>query len=444
MKPNTLIKSYHELVHFFESLPGRGRAYHTQTEKNNRDRMHFFLRLLGNPEKNLFIIHVAGTSGKGSTCTMIQNILTSAKKKSGMYTSPHLTTTLERFTVGSRLISLEDFLYCGVKVREMIKKNKSKNLPLPTYKETMHLMSMLAFHKNRCRYAVIETGMGGRLDPTNACESDIQVITDIGHDHTKYLGKTLRKIAEHKAGIIKNNKPVFVIDQNPKLIRIIEQESEKKNASLTIVRPRNLKNFSFSKNPSVLLRRGGAQIRNASLAVAVCRSLRLPKTAIERGLSVSEIPARLEPVSKQPLIILDGAHNTDKIQNTRDFLHNLKPRPRRVFLIIAIATGKNYQHMLKSLVPYGDEIIFTCFSHKHRSSTDIMLLKKTSLPYTKTNAVIKTNSNAERALEDVLKKIKKDDMVLITGSLYLAGQLRQRWCPEHVLLAKRSARLKKF
>jgi dihydrofolate synthase/folylpolyglutamate synthase len=254
-----------------------------------------FLSIIGNPEKRLKIIHVAGTNGKGSVCAMISSVLDEAGFKVGMFTSPHLIKVNERIRINDELISDENFK----RIADFIYETEKKNNVSLTFFETLTVMAFIYFNEKKVDYAVMETGMGGRLDATNVSKPIISVITNIGLEHKDVLGNTIKEIANEKAGIIKPNTTV-VTSTKGKALSVIENIAEKHNSKLVVAK----------KLSNIELRlKGEYQKENASTAFAVLKELGLNEDIILKGLKKAYWPGRFEFMDGN--ILLDCAHNPD-------------------------------------------------------------------------------------------------------------------------------------
>ena len=347
------------------------------------------------PHKKLHFIHVAGTNGKGSVCAMISAILTSAGIKTGLYTSPHLIDVKERIRVNERDITKKEILQIAKKVVPFAK-------PETTYFEILTAIAIEHFNQMGVEIAIMETGMGGRLDATNICHGEIAVITDISMDHVQYLGDTLEKIKNEKMAIIKPGSTAIIagsIDYNYKIIsRSLDFQK------IRIGRYDNLK----------LNLLGDHQARNCALVLKVIdvlidKGYRIPVKSITLGLEHTRWPARFQVLKKKPVIILDGAHNPAAAIVLQDTVK--KYIGAKVTLIIGMLKDKDYATVLKNLLPIAKNIITV--TPKSDRALDGKTLKE-----------LITNKPVEykKSLQEALDAISSESPALITGSLYLAGE----------------------
>ncbi|MBN1393733.1 MAG: bifunctional folylpolyglutamate synthase/dihydrofolate synthase, partial [Pirellulales bacterium] len=371
------------------------------------DRMRELLQRLGNPQNSLPIVHVAGTKGKGSTSAMIAAVLTAAGYRVGLFTSPHIERVEQRMAVDGRPCPPEEFAALVETVRPAVeamdRAAAAGNPPElgPTYFEIITALALLHFSRRSVDAAVLEVGMGGRLDSTNVCPPRLSIITSISLDHTQQLGNTLESIAAEKAGIIKPGATVVsgVRDQGPReVIKKITNAAGCRLVELGVDfdfeyhPPRHLERapmpaqFNFisplpqaGERPGVralkskkftLSLPGRHQAANAAVALAAIKELRrdgwtVPDAAIRSGLADVECPARVEVVSRRPAVVLDAAHNAASIEALVAVLNESFSVNRRI-LIFAATQDKDISGMLRVLLANFDHIIFTCYTNNPR------------------------------------------------------------------------------
>lgn len=411
-------------------------------------RMRKLMQILGNPQDSYPTIHIGGTSGKGSTATFIASIL-SQKYKTGLHTSPHLVSIAERIRIGVKSISEEKFIKVLNGVIPALFKMEKTSFGKPTYFEIVTALAFCQFQKEKVDIAVIEVGMGGHYDATNVITKPrVAVITNVGLDHTEILGDTIEKIAQDKAGIIKKGMDVVSGATQPSIINIIKKYSNEENAQLSLI----CKDFQYSKGTSneggssfnyqgsnsykrlKLSLIGRYQISNAVLAIRVVECLQndgndgyvLSESSIRNGLSRASISGRFEIVSRKPLIILDGAHNQNKMHALMSSVRNIYP-DKKITALLAIKADKRAEAMVKELIPFCDHIITTEFS----LTTDIG--ETISYPAAKLQKIIhqidpnksvRVCPSLSQAIKVALKN-SEDSLLLITGSLYLVGEVKR-------------------
>ena len=412
---------YYQALHYLDGFLNLPNAYPHDGKNFARyteylERMQFFLRLLKNPEKNLRVIHIAGSSGKGSTSSYIQSILTKAGKKTGLFTTPFATSLIEEFKINNKYIDPNEFADLINYLKPFINKAYA-SCPHggPSHYEIKTAIALLYFARNKCDYVVLEVGLGGEFDATNAVTNKVATaITNISLDHTDILGKTLPQIALAKAGIIKNNIPLFTTETNPKILKIFKSIASRNKAPIQIV---NFQNTNFSN-------------ANEALAANICTKLGISSKNIQKGIKAMFLPARFEKMPKDNVII-DGAHSVAKIKFSLKKLDKFKYS--RLWVIYASAQNKPAQSILKPIQQVADKLILTRFSNPFRPCSNPYELSKK----------IKSNKifmDSENALNFALKNKKNSDLILVTGSFYLAGELRARWYPEKKILTKRTPR----
>jgi dihydrofolate synthase/folylpolyglutamate synthase len=408
------------------------------------DRMRALACKLGNPHDRLRIVHITGSKGKGSTAAMLASCLTQAGYRTGLFTSPHLVRLEERFVVDGQPISPEELTQLISDVREAI---QSPPKITPTFFEIATAMGFLHFVRRRVDIAVIEVGLGGRLDSTNICHPLLSVITSISYEHTRILGNRLWQIAREKAGIIKPFRPVVsgVLDPEPR--PVIQEIARQRNAPLLQLD----RDFSFSaiagtvrsdeiQLPRVRVRHqgredefavnllGAHQAANAAVAVASLDVLRrlglhLSIEATARGLAGVSWPARMEVMSTKPFIILDCAHNTASAQAVIDTLtSSFPPQPRT--LLFAGSSDKDIAGMFRIFGPQVRRVIFTRYTTNTRAVPPEQLANLWR-SLSETQGVEPELANDPReALQVALTTLGPEEMICITGSVFLAGELR--------------------
>jgi len=397
------------------------------------------LELLGNPQENLNIIHVAGTNGKGSVCSFISNILIDAGYSVGLYTSPYLENFTERIRVDQNEIPKEEVAnivnIIDKKISIMLKEGYSN----PTEFEIVTAMALYYYNLCNVDYVVLEVGLGGRYDATNVIkDSLVSVITSISLDHIGVLGDTISKIAYEKAGIIKNSGTVVVYKQEFEAEEVIREICRKKDAkyigvdfdSIEIVRSDiNTQVFNYTsstyeyKNLEMKLI-GEHQIKNAILAINVIEYLNIHKKInvnienIKTGLLDTKWPGRIEIIKEAPLFIIDGAHNLDGAKSLAKVLEK-NFSDKKETLIIGMLKDKEIDSVLEVLTPYFDKVIVTYPISDRSMEVDDLKIKISN--YIEDVVAIKDINDAVNL---ALKNANKDDVIIAAGSLYMIGAIR--------------------
>jgi dihydrofolate synthase / folylpolyglutamate synthase len=349
------------------------------------------------------VIHVAGTNGKGSVCAMIEAIARTAGYRTGLFTSPHLVSFRERVRVNGEKMSEDEVAGGLTEIRELIRSWD----PHPTFFEIATALALQHFQKTRCEILVLETGMGGRLDATNAVQSSVSVITPIDFDHEKWLGHSLGQIAREKAGIIKPRIPVVSAPQRAEAEVIIRQRAEECDAPLQFV------NDPWTKTRIAL--RGDHQKMNAALAIAALQAtdIQVSDDATARGLSSVEWPARFQIWNER--IVIDGAHNPASArilaQTWREEFGN-----EHATILLAILRDKNAAEIVQAFAPIATRFVLPQIRSERalppNELAEVLSATTPSLPYSITPSVAEAISAAQRTSE----------RVLITGSLHFAGE----------------------
>ncbi|MBW2965627.1 bifunctional folylpolyglutamate synthase/dihydrofolate synthase [Candidatus Woesearchaeota archaeon] len=359
-------------------------------KKFNLNNIKKFLKKLNNPEKQLKIIHVAGTNGKGSVCAMIDAILTQSGYRVGMFTSPHLIKINERIRINNKLIETKDLERLNKKVLNLEKKHKI-NL---TFFETLTVIAYLYFKEKNTDYVILETGMGGRLDATNTSTPILSIITNIGLEHTDVLGNTLKDIAKEKAGIIKPNTTI-ITNAKALPLKIIKNTAKKHNSKLI-----------RAKNNIKTNLKGIFQLENAATASTALKQLNIKQNIINKGLKKVIWPGRFEFKSG---ILLDCAHNPDGIKALMNSVKQLKYK--NLIIIFGTMKDKNIFSMAKKL-KYNKIILTKANMDKARNPIKIKKYFK--------NPIL--TNNIKESINKAKQLAKKNDLILITGSIFLIGE----------------------
>lgn len=377
------------------------------------------MNLLGDPDKKLKFIHIAGTAGKGSVATLTQQILVKNGYKTGLFTSPHVTTSIEKIKVNEKYIDPMAFIDIVERTKPLIDKAFSEG-PFGgiTYFEIFFCLALKYFEEQKCEWAVLEAGLGGSYDATNAIEKcEVAIITNIGYDHTNILGKTLSEIAVDKAGIIKPGCVFVTTERRAHLLKIMRVIAKKNKA---------IRFISLDDSDQY-------QEQNRALATRIAMEIGISNPILPERLG---LPCRFEIIQKKPLVILDGAHNGSKM---RSVVHNLsKLKYRKLIAIISIAEDKDKNAILREIIPLIDKAFFTRFLVMNRrcsSPKEINRVAKTINPDIKSEIIL----DPWTALESAMHTAHPNDIILVTGSFYLAGELRKKWHSEDYILRNRSS-----
>lgn len=396
------------------------------------DRVRKLLDILGNPQDDLRFIHVAGTNGKGSTCALLSSVLTEAGYKTGLFISPFIVDFRERIQINGEMIS-EDILSDAVeKTFPIVEKLRDEGCIITEFEYVNALEFYI--HKNAgCDVAVLETGMGGLLDCTNVIKPPLcSVITKIGLDHTAVLGNTIEEIALQKCGIIKSGSTAVVSAQRKEVMTVVEKNCSEKNVKL--IKSENIEleiinetiKFTEIKYKNLNLNLpfiGGHQLENAKAALSCIEVVKkyfdIPDEAVVNGFKKASNPARFELLSEEPMIILDGAHNPDGINALKEAVKKYNPKKSAV-LILGMLSDKDSESSIKLLSGVFDTV-FTVPVNNPRTLSSETLAEK-CLPYFKE---VRTFYDVKTTLNSALETVEKNDSLLvIAGSLYLAGEIR--------------------
>jgi dihydrofolate synthase/folylpolyglutamate synthase len=391
------------------------------------ERMHDALRYRNLAQPALPLIQVAGTNGKGSVSVMIAAGLQAAGYRTGLFTSPHLHRFTERIRIDGRPLALRE---AARRIAELLRVFEAPDAPDVSFFELSTLLAIEAFRDHRCQVAVIEVGLGGRLDATSALPASLSVITNIAHDHMQMLGGTLTKIAAEKAGIIRRGVPVIVGSRTPAAQRVIRARASRMAAPLQLIErdfrcvPGAAGRVAFEvgevRVDAVRLALSGRhQHDNAAVAVAAlvqlrAQGLRIPLHALRHALTRVSWPARLELLPGRPRILLDAAHNTDGCRALGEFLTGEPRRPR--VLIFGALLDKEYRKMLRLLAPHFDRVVYVQANMPRALPTSQL---QRALPGTAAR-------NAAEALRLARRAAGSGGMVVIAGSIFVVAELRAR------------------
>ena len=392
------------------------------------DRMYQALALFGHPENRFPSIHIAGTNGKGSTAAMLHCILSRAGYRTALYTSPHLVSFTERIRIDGDQITQEDVVAIA---DEIWQKTAEAGVPL-TFFEFNTVMAFVYFARRQADVAVVEVGLGGRLDATNVITPMVAAITTISKDHEAYLGPDEFSIAREKAGIIKPAIPVVVgkvSEDVSELLRTIAAERQSPAYALGA-------DFSFSLKDDrhfdyrgikrhfsnlELALRGRHQRANAAVALAAIELVgtRFPVQdgVVREGLEKVRWPGRFEVMFEGPAVILDGAHNPEGVKALVDELHDVR-QGRKIRLLFATMADKEWQLMLRALATVVDDVVFTRVEMERSADPRLLAEKFTdSIPH-------RVISDSRAGLRTLLDEAHEQDVVVVAGSLYLLGEVR--------------------
>jgi dihydrofolate synthase/folylpolyglutamate synthase len=395
------------------------------------DAIRQVLARLGSPERGRAAVHVAGTNGKGSVCRMVQAILSAAGYRTGLYTSPHLSSIRERFSIDGVYIDKAQFTDIMAQIHTALAGD------VITYFECTTALAFCWFARQNCDVMILETGMGGRLDATNVVDPLVAVITSIGLDHQQYLGETITEIAGEKAGIIKTGRPVISAVEDDEARRVIEQTCAAQSAPLITngidfaLEPAGpgywhwrCGSTGFNEVPITSANRW--QPDNVSCALAVIHSLgeqgyMISDTAIATGLRTASWPGRMELLSSGDghTYLLDGAHNEAGLSRLLAVLE-ADHTYRRLVVIWGAMGDKEYQKMLDRIAGVADTLILTRPDSERAATPAEMRARLHSIHHEKT---ILCQTVAE-SLTLAANKAGKDDLILVAGSLYLVGEAR--------------------
>jgi len=410
-------KRYYEAIRFLEGLSNISTAETYMQGGNPHPEMYlertlWLLNAVGNPQKKFRFIHVAGTAGKGTVSTLIHTMLVRSGRKAGLFTSPFATTSLEKIKIGERYVEADLFAELVDELKPVLTRSlKESPHGIPSYYEIFFALSLMAFRRTSCEWAVIEVGCGGTYDATNVIPApEIGVITTIDYDHMRLLGNTLESIAGNKAGIIKQGSHIWTSEMRPELRQLFRTTCEQRGAVYHEISD----TIEFYQD------------KNQQVAREVATQLGISKEVQQWAIGAFRLPCRFELVQDHPRVILDGAHNAAKVGAAVARLKNLSYGS--LHLVIAMAEDKDAEKMLREIMPLTTVPYYTRFQETHRPALNPLGLRE------KARKPGEIFLDPFQALDAALAAAKENDIVLVIGSFYLSGELRTRWFSEDFIV----------
>jgi dihydrofolate synthase/folylpolyglutamate synthase len=427
--------SFAEAIHYLQSL-----GHETLTIKLGLSNTERLLDALGNPQRSFDRVQIAGTNGKGSTSAMLDAICRAAQINTGLYTSPHLTSYTERIRTGGREISEENFAACVGEVRAAALRIKTESGALPTFFEQLTAAALVAFRAEKVRLAILETGLGGRLDSTTAARAETIAITPVGLDHEEYLGTTLAAIAAEKAAVIRPGVAAIIAASQPDEVREVITARCRACDVTPRFTTRNIKVIENCRDGRLLVSlvtsqetyenvclslRGRHQAENASIAVGVAEHLRergfaISREAIIEGLETAAHNGRLELLSGTPSILFDGAHNVAGARALRAYLDEFVHSP--ITLVFGAMRDKDLAGIGALLFPAAREIILTRPDSPRAADRDTL---ERSVPPSVPPSAICFAPTVTEAIARARETTSPGGLICITGSLYLIGEAKK-------------------
>ena len=410
----------------------------TLTIKLGLRNTELLLSALSDPQKSFPTVQIAGTNGKGSTAVFLDSICQAAGIKTGLYTSPHLISITERIKVAGREISTEDFARHASQVRRAAESlvEERQVEALPTFFEQVTAIALLAFRENRVSLAILETGLGGRLDATSVAGAELVAITPIGKDHEEYLGETLECIAAEKAAIIRPGSTAIIAPQPAEALDVILRRCTQVNVQPSVNQcTATVKSVTQDGRMRVTIKteqdcyenvlpglRGRHQVTNATVAIRLAESLRargfaISRSAIIEGIEAASHAGRLEIWEGRPALLFDGAHNPSGTRALREYLDEFVGAP--VTLVFGAMRDKNLEQMANNLFPVASRLILTKTDSPRAASLDE--LQKLASRVIEPQKIF-TASSLGNAIREAIEGSPPDGLVCFSGSLYLIGE----------------------
>lgn len=435
---------YEDALDFLHNRPNFERTRPTSSEALKLDRTRALLRELGDPQHGVKTVHVAGSKGKGSTVEMTAAMLAGCGYAVGVFTSPHLIDVRERVRINEHPIAPEDFRIAMGQVARAVESIKRRHGEA-TYFEVMTALGLAYFAEQAVDVAVIEVGLGGRLDSTNVINPEVAAVTEIQLEHTQILGSTLGQIAREKAGIFKPGVPALSVPQKPEVLEVFREVAESVVCPLRVLGREVDYSSRFESSPelgpharvSVVSKRsnyehmpvplkGEHQAKNCGLALAILDTLRergfdCPEREVAVGLSRTSNAGRMEKVWSRPTIILDGAHTPESVEALIKAL-GAHMRYDSMVMVFGCSSDKPIDAMLAKVALGADKVIFTRAADSPRSVQPAELMRRFG---ENTGKMIQVEPTLAGALHSASRAVARDDIIVVTGSFYLVGEAKK-------------------
>ena len=398
------------------------------------DNMRELLERLGNPQDDLKFIHISGTNGKGSALSYMSTILSGAGFRTGRYISPTLYAYRERIQVDGVMIDRESLAALVTVVKEAVDAMEAENKGNPTVFEVETALSFLYFKEQKCDIVVLETGLGGTLDATNVVKTTVmEMISSIGMDHMEFLGGTLQEIAENKAGIIKPHTWAVSAEQDQKAAEVIKRVCREKDCKLSVVDPDAFQDvhygyekqtFTYKNWKDVEITLAGTyQVTNAALALEAVEALRklgysLTEEQVRKGMKAAFWRGRFSVIHKNPVVVIDGAHNPAAAKVLKDSLETYF-QGKNLHFIMGVFADKDYQSVIEMTAPLAKHIITIETPGNPRALSAVKLKEAVE----KVNPSVEAAGSIREAVEKSMKNAQKDDVIAAFGSLSFLGEL---------------------
>ena len=430
-------RSSDEVFLYFESFTNLERSMSFTEREYRLDRMHFLLDLFNNPQNDLKIIHVAGSKGKGSTASAAASILSSLGYKTGLYTSPHLISYKERVTHAGIFIGESELIKTGSAIKDKIEKEDIPFPDPPTTFELLTLYAFLLFRETKCEWAVMETGIGGRLDATNAAVPEASVITPVEMEHSDILGDTIDKIASEKCGIIKAGIPVFVSPQKSKVLEIIKKTAVARSSPLYLLENSiGLENISINRSGTefsiaadnkswniCINLPGRFQAFNSALALLTVKTvLNIPWEKAAESLKYIPLKGRIEIIRRESSsdIVIDSSHTPDSALMFAETLNKIYQN--KGILIFGSVEGKDYRKIAENILSCFDIVIVSRPGTFKKSSPE-KIYRDLKMTFPEKNIIIETEAGKALAAAEYYSKGEKH--IAVTGSFYMASEIKK-------------------
>ncbi len=445
------IRAYHAAVEYVESFikgPSEMTPDRRAVEKARKKRIpatKALLELFGSPQDQFKSVHISGTSGKGSTCAMVAQVLMEGGYKVGLHTSPYLQTPIEKATVNGRYMDPDAMIKLIESSKSVIAEFNSSAWGPVNYVQLWLALILTYFALERVDIVVVEVSVGGRYDYTNVLAPEVTAITNVSMDHAESLGPTLEDIAWHKVGIAKKGTPMVTGVDYEGALRVIEAECRATDSPLYRVGQEiQYDVLDVAPSGSFFRWRGGGaqldhlevgllgahQISNAAVALGVIeclkeRGLNIPEGAIRSGLRDSRFPGRLEVLTERPTVVIDGAHNPAKAKTLSDALRKLFSY-KDLILVLGVIASKEAEQIAEVLAPVASTVITTA---TRVAGKPFIPPEDMAAIVNNVNANVLWENDPMVAVDKALDMAGEDDLVCITGSIYLIGKVRERWVP---------------